>query len=388
MLGIEKAYGDVAIRALLHANYNLMNASVEDALRKSLRYGKNDTLGLDAIPEISIATQIKKFDQHAILVTEEQNDWPFSYNNATDDPRSFHTFFISDPTDRSKQFADFLTDVKNKNECVIEVMQEPKSQERWENKFSAPVDITGPYTAITCIRRGIPIITVMINYLTQKMYMACSAGIFKIKVNCEKEQLKTLTTEYICEHGEHVKFSVPTPKHQQMKRFVTFLGKEGYLENLLESQLMEKEEFTQSIFYDQPGGPSRVLYLSGIQAETEAIGFILANGEKIVEWIHWLTFVRFARNVNDLSEPILQVYEIWHPQPHTKDGILMSTLPNYSIFRQVDNEQMVINVASFQQFSNPSKIRCSLLICINANHWAQQVAQRYGYRKIQFPRDT
>jgi len=91
MLGIEKAYGNAAIQALLHANRNLMEATVEDAVRVSPRYGKPDTLGLDAIPEISITTQVKKYDQHSILITEEASEWPGFYTSVPADPRSFRT---------------------------------------------------------------------------------------------------------------------------------------------------------------------------------------------------------------------------------------------------------------------------------------------------------
>jgi hypothetical protein len=385
MLGIEQAYGNAAIQALLHANRNLMEATIEDALR-TCPYGKGDTLGIDAIPEISIATQVKKYDQHSILITEEQSEWPGFYTSVPADPRSFKTFFISDPTDRSSQFADFLRKANNQKQRVIDAMRDPESVARWEKDFSSPVSITGPFTAITCIRRGIPVLTVLINYLTQEMFVACSAGIFKVAVNYEEGQLETLTFESICSNGERIGFGSSVKQYQGLKRFVTFLGdkrKTGYLENIHESHLMEEEELEKSIFYGLPGGPSRILYLSAILPSQQAIGFILANGEKIGEWIHWLPFIRFARSTNDSGEPILHIYEVWHPRPHTKDGILMSTSPNYSVFRQVSGGHMVIDVSIFQRFANPSKIRSTLLVCLDSNDWAQQVVQRYGYRKIQ-----
>lgn len=384
MLGIEKAYGNAVIKALLHANRDLMEATAEDALIKSSRYGKPDTLGLDAISEIAISTQVKKFDQHAILITEEQGDPPGSFTNVSADPRSFRTFFISDPTDRSKQFAEFLTDEKDKKRRVLDIMRDPESRAKWETKFSAPAGITGPFSAITCIRRGVPILTALVNYLTQEIFLACSAGIFVMPIDFEQKSLDKLTAKDICLRADHVTFDLCVGRYQGLKKFVTFLGKEGYFENLLESHLLSEDEIAQSVFYDEPGGPSRILYHSTIFSREHGIGFILANGEKIGEWIHWLPFIRFARGVNDLSEPILNIYEIWHPRPNTKDGILMSTSPNYSIFRQTSNGRMIIDVSIFQRFSNPSRIRSTLLVCMNSNDWAQQIVQRYGYRKIQF----
>lgn len=386
MLGIEKAYANAVIRALLYANFNLMQATVKEALRKSSRYGKKgknaDTLGLDAIPETSIATQIQQYDQHAVLITEEQGEISAAYSQATD-PRSFRTFFISDPTDRSAQFAKFLEET-NKNKRVGEVMREPKARKRWEKNFSAPASITGPFGAITCIRRGLPILAAMINYLTQELFIACSAGVFKVKI----QKGRNLEIDNIRSTEENkLRFGSFLLEYPQMKKFVTFLGKEGYWENFRDSQLMDEEEFKKGLAYPEPGGPSRILYFSNIQPKKQSLGFILANGEKIGEWIHWLPFVRFARTPEDITEPCLKIFEIWHSRPHTKEGILMSTSPNYSIFRQTPNGKIVIDVAIFGRFKNPSKIRSSLLICPNSNTWAQQVVQRYDYREIQFASD-
>ncbi|MBI2636864.1 MAG: hypothetical protein HYW81_01585, partial [Parcubacteria group bacterium] len=61
-----------------------MEATATEALRK-VDYGKGEalgkTLGLDAIPEITIAGRLTAFDQHAILITEELDEqarrrWP------------------------------------------------------------------------------------------------------------------------------------------------------------------------------------------------------------------------------------------------------------------------------------------------------------------------
>lgn len=388
MLGIEKAYGNSAIQAILHANQNLMEAKVVDVMRISTRYGKADTMSMDAIPEVSIAEQIKEYDQHAVLITEEQGDWPGFYTSVPADPSSFRTFFISDPTDRSADFTKFLTEVDDKKKRVIDAMREPGAKERWETNSSAPASISGPFSAITCIRRGIPILTVLINYLTQEMFLACSAGVFKIDANYETRNLDTLTVDTICAEGERVEFISTVRQYEDMKKFVTFLGAEnkpGYLENFDASHLMEGEDFTKHIVYRQPGGPSRILYLSTLFGTDRAIGFILANGEKLTEWIHWLPFIRFARDSKDFGEPVLKIYEVWHPRPHTKEGILMSTSPNYSIFRKIDGgNNVVIDLSIFQRFSNPSKIRATLLVCLNSNRWAKQMVQRYGYRTIQF----
>jgi hypothetical protein len=244
MLGVEKSYGNAAIQGLLFANRNLMEASVEDALRVTPRYGKCDTLGLDAIPEISTSAQINNYDRHSILITEEQSEWP-DIAGVSMNPHVFRTFFVSDPTDRSADFAVFLNGVKNKKMRVLDAMKELSAKERWEQDSSSPASITGPYSAITCIRRGIPILAVLVNYLTQEIFLACSAGIFNMPINYEAEPLELLTVDYIRSNGKRVEFGATVEPYKNLKKFVTFLGAEGkagYLENFRDSHLMEEDE--------------------------------------------------------------------------------------------------------------------------------------------------
>src|SRR3989339_1055144 len=98
MQGIEKAYCDVCVKAVIAANRTLMETSATEALNRD-RYGKVDTLGFDAIPEILIQKRIQEFDSHALLVTEELSEvtklrWPTDSN-----PVKQPLMFFSDPMD-------------------------------------------------------------------------------------------------------------------------------------------------------------------------------------------------------------------------------------------------------------------------------------------------
>ena len=73
---------------------------------------------------------------------------------------------------------------------------------------------------------------------------------------------------------------------------------------------MDPSDVSKLLHYAKPGGPSRILYLSNIQPKSHRLGFILANGEKISEWIHWLAFARFAKSHKDESLPALTVFEV------------------------------------------------------------------------------
>ncbi|OGY31509.1 MAG: hypothetical protein A2805_01635 [Candidatus Andersenbacteria bacterium RIFCSPHIGHO2_01_FULL_46_36] len=88
MQGIERGYLNASIRAVLSANANLLEASVEEALSHAQLYGKPDTLGLDAWPEITIMDSLALFDANAIVITEERSAAIPKYSNGTD-PETF-----------------------------------------------------------------------------------------------------------------------------------------------------------------------------------------------------------------------------------------------------------------------------------------------------------
>lgn len=137
------------------------------------------------------------------------------------------------------------------------------------------------------------------------------------------------------------------------------------------------------LHYGKPGGPSRALYLSSLQPSESPVGFILANGEKIGEWIHWLSFVQFSRSQSDDSQPALILYEIFQDRPWTKEGVLMSTPPNYSIFREY-NGKLFIDTSWLLRMPNPSQLRSTLIVASCDNRWAVRSSSQSGYRPIMF----
>lgn len=380
MNGIEKAHCNAAIEALLTAYYATMDSTVEEMLSPVLAYGKKDTLGMDAMPEIIITTELLKYDQHGVVITEETGI-ARGAQSQTDNAQMFRTVFISDPTDRSAQLAKFLTEIADKSIKVGVAMRGLETISTWESKFGAPASITGGSSAISCLRRGVPIFTVIINYVTHQFFLSCSAGSYCVDLSVEFEDLDV---DKICRGGRQLFFRQIGKRDGSVKRFVTFTGKVGYSENLEHSNLMSPTEIKQYLHYSLPGGPLRILYLSDLQPAENPIGFILANGEKISEWIHWLSFVRFARNKVDIMEPALSLHEVYQDRPWTKEGILMSTPPAYSIFQKQGETdgRVTINVGRFSDFDNPCRIRATLLVAPSDNQWATRVVNQYGYRKL------
>ncbi|MFA5184677.1 MAG: hypothetical protein WC456_04100 [Patescibacteria group bacterium] len=379
MQGIEKSHCEAVLTAILNAAYDFWRSTVESALRPISKYGKSDTLGMDAIPEITIIKTLQEYDEQSIVITEETGFKEIIHISNSDDQNYFRTVFISDPTDRSSQIKKSLEAIADKKQIVSKAMESPEFKESWGKNFGQPLDITGGTSAITCVRRGIPIFSVIINYVTRKLFLACSAGCYSLTIG---ENQTAVNLDLILTKGEQMFFN-NIDSNDYMTKFVTFMGKSGYKENFIDSQFMTEEDMVKNLHYNLPGGPSRVLYLSDLQ--DEKIGFVLANGEKITEWIHWLPYLRFARKKHDQSETALRLFEIYQDRPWTKEGILMSTPPAYSIFKTVsDDNKMVININRFKSFLNPSQVRSTLILTSADNIWATRVVNQYGYRQIEF----
>lgn len=382
MQGIEQAYADACIRALLEANFNLLDTSIAVVTAPATAYGKGDTLALDAIPEIGIETTITRFDDEAILITEELG------KKLTDRMDACHgvspTLFFCDPTDRSAYLCKFLLDQQQgeMTKRVGDVIQAPGTIAAWEQTYAAPATITGATSAITCIRGGLPVFTVILNYITQELIFIGKAGVWIIPLPpCGTPAYEELNVGRILQSGKEVQFlPLGDRAHSnERKNFFTFLGKSGYRENFRDCGLFAGYEERQPL-YDLPGGPSRALYLSDLSRERPA-GFILANGEKIVEWIHWLTAVRFAR-CN--GEQALELFEITHQRPWTREGISMAPSSAYSIFRPDARGLTRIDVRPLSTLPRPSQFRATLAIAPIDNSWFLHTMRINEHRKLVF----
>jgi hypothetical protein len=391
MYQIERIHCDAAIQAILKANIHLLETTVAEALEKT-KYGKGDTICLDARPETTITEELREFDNRAILVTEEANPPDLkSFFSITGDVRHQPTIYMSDPTDRTVQFKEYLKN-KDPNALIGDILQKDNTLKEWEKNFGKPVSITGSFSAITCLRFGVPISTVLLNFITQEIFVACKSGIFQYKLPPYKRiNLKKITLDTIENRGHEISFygfdSSPA-NIENMKNFATYLGTEVYQKNFEYSNILKN---TEKAVYKIAGGPSRPLYLSTVATGIPRVGFILANGEKIIEWIHWIPFLRFGRHSIRRIGQALRLFEISENRPWTRDGVLMSTPIPYSIFKSVStsergNERMIINVDRFQDFPNPSKIRSTLLMAPISNTWINGVLEFQQYRRIEFLR--
>jgi hypothetical protein len=386
MQGVERSHMNAAIQAVLKAYYDLLHSTAGDALKPIGKYGKKDTLGMDSGPEITICEELGRYDAGAVVITEEvgARGMPMRDYFRPGDPQTFRTVYICDPTDRSNQLKSFLSKFP-KEKMIAEIFGADENTAIWEREFSGPAVITGASSAISCVRRGLPIFTVILNYITGHLIVSCAAGNLILKLPRERPE-KSIDLGYLQTKSERVTFPGIDGDSKSMRRFVTFLGdvgKIGYKENFADSGLMDETETSTHLHYGVPGGPARILYLSSLEPREKPIGFILANGEKIGEWVHWLSFIRFAKTHSDESQPALRLFEVYQDRPWTKDGILMSTPPNYSLFRQHEG-QTFVDVGWLLTMPNPSQMRGTLIVSPFDNRWAMRSGSQSGYRSITF----
>jgi hypothetical protein len=381
---IESSYCDICCRALITAWRDLMETVPSEALSMT-SYGKNDTMSLDAAPEIIINNRLTDYDPHSILVTEElgksaRKNWP------TDSlPTKQPLMFFSDPTDRSKYLKKFIKKISSDDidSPIGELMKKGDSILEWEKIGEEPASITGATSAITCVRKGEIVFSVILNYITQTIFVASSGKIIQYKLpDYDNTDINEIGFTHIVMNGNPLFFpptkdTCKTPDDH--KRFVTFLGKKGYYENFKDSMIFVKKP-QSFLHHTEPGGPARILYLSELQKGHGSIGFVLANGEKITEWIHWLAFAKFAKDHEGGSA--LKVFEISIERPWTKEGILMSTSPAYSIFCS-ENEPFV-DISQLGKFDNPSRFRSMIVVAPADNERICKIMIQHEYRDVSF----
>jgi len=388
MSGKNDVYCDACIEALLLANASLTQMCISDML-KGVPYGtrdKKDTRAFDAVSEIQIKDCLARFDNDSVLVTEELgvnflDNWPAFSDIA------FHpSVFFCDPTDRSKQLVDFLELVpeEDRGQKFGDLLEQEGSLDRWEKIGGGPASITGALGAITCVRRGRIIFSILLNYITQELVVACSSGvkIISLEVHGNLKQNRFALFD-VMKKGKTIEFNPISAESpwDYFKYFTAFMGSEkktGYAENIKESDILSEEERKRFARCKEPGGPSRALYLSSLHLPDEPIGFVLANGEKITEWIHWIPFVRFAKCGERKS---LRLFEVSQTTPHTKEGILMATSPIYSVFQRF-NGIVALDVNFLRRFPNPSRYRSTLIVAPFNNEWINHLMQQLCYREI------
>lgn len=369
---LQRATFNHMLLALLEARQTLMLLPADEALKPAVQYGKSDTLMLDAIPEVTIRDHVGELGPEVILITEEavsEKPWPGKPLCA----------MIADPTDRSKSFAEFVKQKSLGQEHVTigEIFQRQKIVEEWCLSYGSPVSITGPMSSVTCMwEDGSIVFTILLNYLTCELTIVANDRVLMLDASHKKH----IDLEVLLRNGKEVLF--PSPKastSNDYKRFVSYLGNDLYIQNFKDGMTLIDDP-KQFVHYDAPGGPSRPLYLSELQ-QKPPVGLILANGEKLPEWIGWLAYVDAARN--EQHGKGLCLFELSTNRPHMRDGVLMSTSVHYSLFSK-QGDSYLIDILRLRHFPQPSQFRSMLVVVPSWNFPVLNALRGRNYREIIF----
>ncbi|MDP1833932.1 MAG: hypothetical protein Q8L11_03295 [Candidatus Moranbacteria bacterium] len=393
MKGIERVYCDFAIRTVLGAALDLMQTPVAEVLKKQ-KIGKRDTLGMDAVPENSIREAVDGFFINPVLVTEETDHITRKHWPEDSDPDKQPLMFFSDPLDRSAKFGRFLRtfpDICGKSEIdlVGDVIACPEANSYWEKEIDniSPIMISGATISLTCVNRGNIVVSVVMNIMTRTIFVACLSGTYAFCVRGDVDQIgkihSTINLKAVERKGKKISFCSSKNRcenREDFLRFVSFVGKTGYEENLTNSGILP--DYRSHLYHDCPGGPSRILFLSDFQSAKSPIGFIMANGEKIGEWIHWLAYVKFAKDIQGKNS--FNIYEVSLAQTLAKESILMSPLPPYSIFRHKSNSarSSFLNISRLRDLDRPSNFRSTVIVTKADNMRVKNIMYGKGFHDV------
>jgi len=336
MKGVEKDLRNLSVRALTRA-FNEIHSLRCDFAVEPVGSGKFDTYGLDAIPEETIKLEVDNYDGDIVLITEETGKI-YSGEQGLEPTQNV---LICDPTDRSIKMREFLQGlIKEDSDVGKKTVDDAFSDylDRWESQLGNPT-ISGASASITAIRDRRILFNVMVNYVTGELFIADSVGTRKGKI------------------GEDTVEEVRFPSASSGSgKFVTFLGKEGYPENMEKCNLgLSLEDCVDP----WTGGPLRILNLSSLGEGS--VSFIMSNGEKVCEWIGWLSWVKYARDSVQSDERALEPFRLFFESPRTKELVLVAPGPHYSIFTEEAGETRV-NLDRMFQLADPSHYRETILV--------------------------
>lgn len=333
MKGAARDLMNVCIEALSNAYDNINSLRCSHAIER-VRIGKSDTYGLDEVTEEVIKHCVDGYDSNIVLVTEETG----KMYHGEKDLEPTQIVLIADPTDRSIKLKEFLEkriaeDDSNRDRSVQDVVG--GSIAKWEEEFGCPA-ISGAFGSLTAIKDRKILFNVMANYLTGDMFVSCPVGNKRGKIGDALESYS----------------DIDFPSQAKSEKYSAFLGKDGYLENLRKCGLDLRPE---NCLDPWVGGPARILQLSSLN-EKDKISFILSNGEKIGEWIGWLSWAKYARKSSDPDEKALCVYRIFFEDPKTRELVSVAPGPHYSVFSD-ENGETRINLDKMFQLDDPSHYR-------------------------------
>ena len=219
--------------------------------------------------------------------------------------------------------------------------------------------LSGACCAFAVVKRGELLFSLILNYITEDIVIACKEYISIGNLNENADSIAV---------GDFRSWpNISFRRSQIQKSYIAYLRKQ-YKQNLEESNLLDSTFMPVS---KEPGGPARILYLSSLNPK--APGFILSNGEKIGEWIGWLAFCRFCDD--------LVAYSVYPGTFFARDDILMTPSPPYSIL-EVEGKNFQLNYDKLRYLKNPSNYREMILVTHRRNGQIRDTIEGSDSRRL------
>lgn len=303
----------------IEAYKRVLDLGVEEALTQG--DGKEDTLNLDAVPEQVI---IDKLKDEGIVVTEEAGVVPEGARF-----NSSGRVYIVDPMDMSKQVIGFIKKYK-KDESGNPMTIRGELEYRLSDDFSPGV------ISISEVEDGQLIANVMVNTSSGNLYLASPEGV----------------KFYAIVDGELVGEREIKPKASKGYVATTVGGSEKphYYGNVSKLGLNGIAKHVEQ-------GPHRIFYLTD-RYPYDDVGGILSMGEKIIDWIGWLAYLKYGDG--------LAALELYQEEPVVleRNGIVvpLSIAPEQSVFQENALDLSVLN-----NYKNPSEYRSLVAVMPEPN---------------------
>ncbi len=344
--GFHIALLQFAYRALKEARIYLFSSSPHRLMHSAK--GKTDTYTFDAQCEMIMVEILREFNSKCAILTEEREIRGLEY---IDD-----LCWIMDPVDRSDYLKEILREIQGTYDSIGKYVESSTFQE-----MEKPDPLNNPTGSITCISRGKIVFSLVLDYMQNTIYMAFGS---KVKYGSIEEYP---IPEMLLAHGADLNFEKreSRDKFANSEEGICFLGKEIYLELFSELGFTEQEKPLDKS-YHTPGGPARILFLTQL-AKFKPI-FALSCGEKISEFVSWLSFA--------MASEKLSVFELT-PRGYKnfmRYGVIMAPPKAYSALKtepsaEPENPARIsLDMSRLTNLDIPCNFRSAILVTHKDNH--------------------
>ena len=347
------------IETLLEVQAAIEAAPAERLVQHAPQY-KADSLALDTIPEAVLhAKLIDEYDGRIVLVSEERG----GYN--CDHLVSGRVVVFADPTDRSEPLAEFIRDriaaADSPAMTFGQLLAAPDARDTWEHRAQCPAALSGACCSLAVVKDQSVLFSMLLNYITRQIVVACDRGV-------RAADTAALRADVDGCGFDRAAVPVTFTTVATDRTCVTYLDAESYRDHAGQAGLLDG---ATSAAARNPGGPARVLFLSDLNPEPPAM--VMANGEKIGEWIGWLAVVR--------ASGCLTAYAVSPDAPAATEGILVAPTPPYSALELHDGD-LRLNVEKLKWLPNPSRYREMIVVTHRDNAAVKADIESHNGRKL------